>query len=181
MALYTRKQLSELLNLDWRNKSHRDKIGMWVKRGSLIEKNGLIDDASHQNVYWINKQLKNIVCLLKLPDVYKLLKEENMPLYNKGAEKSISKIMINQCNKNIPFLAIPVDLALFYFGEHLRRAYEYSFQKELKALQSSGKNISPTDLRDLIKLYSNRFKKEIKECRIDLESKVQQIIEENTK
>lgn len=56
MGLHTRKQLSELLTLDWNNKSNRDKIGMWVKRGSIIEKDGLIDDTDPQNFYWIKKQ-----------------------------------------------------------------------------------------------------------------------------
>jgi hypothetical protein len=56
MGLHTRKQLSELLTLDWNNKSNRDKIGMWVKRGSIIEKDGLIDDTDPQNLYWIKKQ-----------------------------------------------------------------------------------------------------------------------------
>lgn len=71
MGLHTRKQLSELLKLDWGNKSNRDKIGMWVKRGSIVEKDGLIDDTDPQNIYWIKKQSEKVPTASSKPEPQK--------------------------------------------------------------------------------------------------------------
>lgn len=55
MALYSRKEFLELCGHEYDN-SARSKISMWIKRGSIIETNGKIDDSIPKNRDWVIKQ-----------------------------------------------------------------------------------------------------------------------------
>lgn len=92
MGLHTRKQLAELIGLDYSDKNDRAKITMWIKRGNvIIDENDLIDDTVSQNKYWIEKQskLKKSNEVEKNPEVILQEPKENTKKENKKSDKKL--------------------------------------------------------------------------------------------